>query len=59
MVDYFPTRTNHSHPPEPEPEAVDAAVQNATVDVVINYFKERRDGQSLAVRVSFSLPDKA
>jgi hypothetical protein len=59
MVDYFPTRSNHSHPPEPEPEAVDAAAQDATLDVVINYYKERRDAQSIAVRISFRLPEKA
>ena len=60
MVDYFPVSQNRKFPePAPEPEADDAAVQDAAVDVVLNVYKEKRDGYSIALRISFRLPDNA
>jgi hypothetical protein len=60
MVDYQSIRSYNSKFPEaaPEPEEGDAAAHDATVDVVLNVYKEKRDGQSIAVRISFRLPDK-
>jgi hypothetical protein len=60
MVDYFPVSQNRKFPdPAPEPEADDAATKDATMDVVVNVYKEHRDGYSIAVRLSFRLPEKA
>jgi hypothetical protein len=60
MIDYFPVSRNRKFPePEPEPEEEEAQVQDATVDVVLNVYKERKDAHSIALRISFRLPDKA
>jgi hypothetical protein len=59
MVDY-PIRNNKWKLPDPapEPEEVDEAAQDATVDVVLNVFRERNNAQSVALRISFRLPEK-
>jgi hypothetical protein len=58
LVDYFPVSQNRKFPePAPEPEADDATVLHPMVDVVLNVYKEKRDAQSIALRVSFHLPD--
>ncbi len=58
MVDHFPLSQNRKFPePAPDPEADEEAVQDAIVDVVLNVFKERRDAQSIALRISFRLPE--
>jgi hypothetical protein len=58
MVDYYPIRSHKHKLPAPEQEADDEAVQDATVDVVVNLYKERRDAHSSALRISFRLPEK-
>jgi hypothetical protein len=58
MMDYFPIPQNRKFPePAPEPEPDEEAVQDATVDVVLNVYKEKRDGQSIALHISFRLPE--
>jgi hypothetical protein len=60
MVDYFPVSHNRKFPePAPEPEPDEESVQDATVDVVLNVYKEKRDAHSIALRISFRLPDNA
>jgi ParB/RepB/Spo0J family partition protein len=50
MVDNHPIRTHNWKFPEPalEPEEIDEATQEAIVDVVLNVYKEKRDGYSAA-----------
>jgi len=58
MVNHFPISQNRKFPePEPEPEEIDEAAQDASVDVVVNVYKEKQ-GHSIALRLSFRLPDK-
>jgi hypothetical protein len=60
MVDYFPVSPNRKFPePAPEPEAEDVVAKDATMDVVVNVYKGKQDGYSIALRLSFNLPDKA
>jgi hypothetical protein len=59
MVDNHSLRT-HSWKlpdPEPDPEEIAEAVQDAVVDAVLNVYKEKRDGYSIALRISFRLPE--
>jgi hypothetical protein len=59
-VDYLPRRSNNSKFPEPapEPEEIDEAAHDASIDVVLNVFKEKRGGQSIALRIIFRLPEQ-
>jgi hypothetical protein len=59
MVDYLPLRSNNRkfQEPAPEPEEIDEATQDAIVDVVLNVYREKRDAHSIALRISFRLPD--
>ena len=58
-MDYLPLRSNNSKFPEPapEPEEIDEAVHDAVVDAVLNVYKEKRDGYSIALRISIRLPE--
>jgi hypothetical protein len=58
MVDYFPIQNRKFPEPAPEPEEIDETAHDATVDVVLNVYKEKRDAHSIALRISFRLPDK-
>jgi hypothetical protein len=61
MVDTHPIRTHNwsLQDAEPAPEADDPAELSPTVDVVVNVYREKRDGYSFALRLSFRLPEKA
>jgi hypothetical protein len=59
MVDYHPIRSKQWKLPEPEPDADEEAAQDATVDVVVNIYKEKNNAHSFALRISFRLPDNA
>jgi hypothetical protein len=60
MVNHFPVSQNRKFPePAPESEEVDEAVQDPMVDAVLNVYREKRDGYSIAVRLSFRLPENA
>jgi hypothetical protein len=59
MVDHYPLTSNNHKLPDPDPEVEEETAQDATVDVVLNVYKEKRDAHSIALRISFRLPDKA
>jgi hypothetical protein len=60
MADNHSIRTHNWKLPDPapEPEADEEAAQDAVVDVVFNLFREKNNGQSMALRISVRLPDK-
>jgi hypothetical protein len=59
MVDDHPIRTHNWKLPEPEPEVDDEAVLEPTVDVVVNVYREKRDGKTVALKISIRLPVKS
>jgi hypothetical protein len=59
MVDYQSLRSLNHKVPDPEPDEGEEAAQDATVDVVVNVYRECNNAQSIALRISFRLPDKA
>jgi hypothetical protein len=60
MVDYHPIRSNNWKLPDRKPEAEeDQEELHPTVDVVLNVYREKNNAQSIALRISFRLPEKA
>ena len=57
MRDYFPL-TNNRKLPQPEPEEQQPELEPVVVDLVYNTYKER-NGKTIALLVSFHLPDNA
>jgi hypothetical protein len=58
MVDYQPIRSYNHKVPDPDTEVEEEASHDAIVDAVINVFRERNNSQSIALRISFRLPEK-
>lgn len=58
MVDYLPLSQNRKFPEKaPAPEEIDEPVQDATVDVALNIYREKNNAQTFALRITFRLPD--
>ncbi len=58
MVDYFPVSQKRKFPePAREQEDLDEPVQDATVDVALNIYREKHNAQTIALRITFRLPD--